>query len=220
MHLSLEPLEARTLPTSGSYTAATVSDLINDSNTANKNGGGTSTMRLTTATTSPYVLTAVDNSADGPTGLPVIKKGDTLTIVGNGDTIERNTASGTADFRLFDVSGGGSLTLESLTLQNGFAFGSGPSAAGGGIYSVGTLVLSGVTVQNNHAFGSTGADATKVGDVGGSGQDAAGGGIWSNGSLTLENGTQILSNLALGGSGGLGLGTPSTCTKFANGGNA
>jgi hypothetical protein len=78
--------------------AATVCDLIADINAANK-AGGSNTITLTAPTTSPYVLTAVDNTTDGATGLPVISVGnkktgaDNLTIVGNSDIIERSTAS-------------------------------------------------------------------------------------------------------------------------------
>jgi hypothetical protein len=128
----LEQLEDRALPSS--FTAFTASDLIADINAANS-AGGTNTITLTAPTTSPYVLTAADNSTDGATGLPVIAKKDTLTIIGNGDTIERSMASGTADFRLFDVANGASLTLQNLTLQNGLAFGSGASVDGGAIYN-------------------------------------------------------------------------------------
>jgi hypothetical protein len=180
---SLELLEDRALPSS--YTTATASDLIADINAANK-AGGTSTITLTAPTTSPYVLSGL-----------VIAKNDTLTILGNGDTIDASHAG-----RLFDVAKGGSLTLESLTLQNGLAFGSGAAAEGGAIYNQGTLVLSGVTVQGNVAQGSDGtyyvdgknARATP-------GNPAAGGGIWSDGSLTLENGTLIENNEAIGGNG-------------------
>src|SRR5262249_47676099 len=93
--LGLEPLEERALPSN--FAAATVADLIADIKAANS-AGGTNTIPLTAPPASPYVLTAVDNQTDGPTGLPVIsggKKPDSLTIVGNGDTIERSTASGT-----------------------------------------------------------------------------------------------------------------------------
>jgi hypothetical protein len=214
VRLRLEQLEDRTLPSN--FFAATVSDLIADINLANKDGG-TDTITLTAPTTSPYVLTAVDNNADGANGLPVIKKA--LTIVGNGDTIERSTASGTPDFRLFDVANGGSLTLQNLTQQNGLAFGWGSAAEGGAIYNQGALVLSGATIQANSAIGSNGAPGVGFNKDGGSGRDAAGGGIWSNGSLTLENGSQILFNLAVGGNGGQGIG-PIQCNKFANGGNA
>jgi hypothetical protein len=185
----LEALEDRMLLST--YYAATASDLIADINAANK-AGGSNTIVLTASSTSPYVLKAVNNSTDGPTGLPVISKKDSLTIIGNGDTIERSTASGTPAFRLFDVASGGSLTLEKLTLQNGLAQqarATGFSADGGAINNQGTLVLSGVTVQFNTASGSRG--------------NAAGGGIWSNGSLTLENSCLVQGNSAVAGVDGV-----------------
>jgi hypothetical protein len=189
LRLNLEQFEDRTLLSS--YTAATVSDLINDINAANA-ASGTNTITLTAPTTSPYVLTAVDNTTDGANGLPVIMKGNTLTIIGDGDTIERSTASGTPAFRLLDLASRGSLTLENLTLQNGLALGSGSAADGGAIYNQGTLVLSAVTVQNNVAQGS--GDKKSTGP-------AAGGGIWSGSSLTLENGTLLQNNQAMGAPG-------------------
>jgi hypothetical protein len=204
----LEQFEDRTLLTS--YTAASVSDLINDINAANT-AGGTNTISLTAPAASPYVLTAVDNTTDGATGLPLIAKKDTLTIIGNGDTIERSTASGTPAFRLFDVPCGASLTLQNLTLQNGLAFGSGVSADGGAIYNQGALVLSAVTVQSNTAHGSDGA-------TGRAGQDGSGGGVWSGSSLTLENGTLVQNNQAIGGAGGFS--KSSLITHAGVGGNA
>jgi hypothetical protein len=191
------------------YSAVTVSDLIADINAANS-AGGTNTITLTAPTSSPYVLTAVNNSTDGPTGLPVIaggnaKQADTLTIVGNGDIIERSTASGTPDFRLFDVANGGSLTLENLTLENGLEVGSGSSAEGGAIYNQGSLILSNlggnVTVQDNIAQGSAGTVQRGKSTPG---NDAQGGGIWSNGSLTADNGSLIQNNQAIGGQGVFG----------------
>ena len=149
---------------------------------------------LVAPTTSPYGLTAVDNSTDGATGLPVIAANDNLTILGNGDTIARSTAAGTPAFRLFDVATGVSLTLENLTLQGGLAFGSGVPAEGGGIYSQGSLDLNGVTVQNNVAQGANQLVAR-------AGINGLGGGIYSSGSLTLEGGTTVQNNQALGGRG-------------------
>src|SRR5262245_58587086 len=148
--LRLEQLEDRALPSA--YTAGSVTDLIADINAANK-AGGTNSIELAANTT--FELTAADNTADGANGLPVIANNDTLTIIGNGDTIERSTASGTAAFRLFDVAKGGSLTLQNLTLQHGLAFGSGSSSEGGAIYNRGALDLNGVTVQANRAEGSS-----------------------------------------------------------------
>jgi hypothetical protein len=214
--LTLERLEDRTLPSS--FTAATVSDLIADINAANA-AGGSNTITLTAPTTSPYVLTRVDNSTDGPTGLPVIsgggKKGaaDNLTIVGNGDTIDGGHVA-----RLFDVAGGASLTLQNLTLQNGHELGSGSSAEGGALFNQGTLVLSGVTVQHNRAEGISGQDGSKRNPSGTAGADASGGGIWSSGALTCENGTVIQDNTALGGNGGAAGLVPGG--HGGNGGNA
>jgi hypothetical protein len=195
--LVLEHLEDRTLPSS--YTAGSVSALITDINAANA-AGGANTIQLTAATTAPYVLTAVNNSTNGATGLPVIAANDNLTILGNGDTIERSTAAGTPDFRLLEVASGGSLTLGNLTLQGGLAqcvglrsgvvVGLGVGDGGGAIFSQGTLVLNGVTVQDNMAVGVLGGET-----------EGAGGGIFSSsGSVTLEGGTIVQNNEALGGS--------------------
>ena len=89
----------------------------------------------------------------GCDGLPVIAANDNLTIVGNGDTIER-TRHGNGPFRLFDVGSDASLTLQNLTLQGGLVETGGEcriSRLGGAIYNEGALTLSGVTVANNQA---------------------------------------------------------------------
>jgi hypothetical protein len=207
----LEQLEDRTLPSN--YTAASVSALIHDINAANQHGGS-NTIMLAAATT--FQLTTVNDTTDGPTGLPIIAVNDNLTIVGNGDTIERSTASGTPAFRLFDVASGASLTLKNVTLQGGLEQGAGLSAEGGAILNQGTLDLNGVTIQNNIARGQNGASYSAYG------QQAKGGGIYSNGALTLEGGTTVQNNHALGGAGAAG--RPGTYTGVAlrggNGGDA
>ena len=79
--LFLEHLEDRALL--ASYTALTVSDLIADINAANT-AGGANTITLTAPTTSPYVLTAINNNTNpiagqpwyGANGLPVIAAND------------------------------------------------------------------------------------------------------------------------------------------------
>src|SRR5262249_44102488 len=115
----------------------------------------------------------------GATGLPVIAAGDSLTIVGNGDTIERREAAETPAFRLFAVDGGAALTLQNLTLQGGRASGTGVEAEGGAIYNQGSLGLNGVTVQKDYA--------------------TRGGGIWSRGSLALAGCTVQYNNATQGG---------------------
>src|SRR6516225_9663118 len=114
--LTLERLEDRTLPSS--YTPGSVADLIAHINAANQYGGS-NTITLVAGKT--FSLTAVNNTTDGATGLPIIAANDNLTILGNGDTIQRSTAKSTPAFRLFDVAVGASLTLQNLTAQNGLA---------------------------------------------------------------------------------------------------
>ncbi|HKB39511.1 MAG TPA: hypothetical protein VKD72_23950, partial [Gemmataceae bacterium] len=162
---TVEHLEVRNVLST--FTAATVGDLIADINAANAQGGK-NTINLTSTT---YTLTAVDNTTDGPTGLPVIAPGDQLTIDGNGATITRSAGR----FRLLDVAADASLTLNDLTLQNGFAFGSGVAAEGGGIFSQGKLTLNDVTMTINSAVGASGT----AGNPGTDGQDAAGGAIFA-----------------------------------------
>ncbi len=171
-----------------SWTAANVADLIADINAANR-AGGSNTILLAPNTT--FDLTAVNNTTNGPNGLPVIAARNNLSIVGQGgDIIQRHPSQ--VYFRLFDVAGGGALGLSQVTLQNGEIRASTTYAgAGGAIYSQGTLVLDGVTVQNNVVWG---LDATAI---------AAGGGIWSSGTLTLRNGTLIKGNEAWGGGVGV-----------------
>src|SRR6516164_10028572 len=107
----LEMLEERTLLSN--YTAGTVTDLIGDINAANA-AGGTNTITLTAASSSPYIL-------DNTTGaLPDIMANDNLTINtidGANRTIERSSSA--SAFRLFAVDSGASLTLQNLTLTGG-----------------------------------------------------------------------------------------------------
>src|SRR5262245_5229420 len=93
----LETLEGRTL--FASYNASTVADLITAINAANASTGA-DTITLSAGKT--FSLTAVDHNTNGATGLPaIVAGGGPLTILGNGDTIERSAAAGTPGFRLF-----------------------------------------------------------------------------------------------------------------------
>jgi hypothetical protein len=198
-----------------SYTAVTVSDLIADINAANAAGGSNT---ITLAKKSTFTLTQVNNTTDGPTGLPVIASGDNLTIVGNNDTIQRNTASGTPDFRLFDVASSASLTLNNLTLQKGAALGSGNGADGGAIYSNSSLALSSVTLTGNVAEDAGGAVYIAAGSGASLGQDTftyntaygvgaanlalAGGAIYVGGALNSSGDTFENNGFSSSGLGG------------------
>jgi hypothetical protein len=193
----LELLEERTVLSN--YTAANVADLIADINAANL-AGGSNTIAMVAGNT--FTLAAVNNTTDGGNGLPIVVAGDNLTIVGNGDTIARSTATGTPGFRLFEVAAGASLALANVTVQGGAVYGS-----GGGIYSSGSLTLTNVTLSSNSARGFDAYwDPTipPYGGYAGPGGDAYGGGLYvAGGTATLTN-TILSSNSATGGGGGQG----------------
>src|SRR5262245_30147052 len=114
-YLSLELLEDRTVP--AIFSATSVPELIAAIDAANQTAEADA---ITLAAGTTFTLSTVNNSTNGPTGLPTIAANSgNLTIVGNGDIIERSTATGTPAFRLFDIAAGASLILENLTLQGG-----------------------------------------------------------------------------------------------------
>lgn len=164
----LEALEDRWQPSDLPYpVASTVSELVADINYAN-NTGGTFTINLNPA-----------NDFELYTYLPVVgsSKAVDLTIIGNGGTIER---VGSQSFNLVSVAAGASLTLDNVTLQNGYV----ASGLGGAIYNSGTLTIRDSTLSGNHVSGRS-----------------AGGAILNNGTLAVI-GSTFTANYADGGHGG------------------
>jgi hypothetical protein len=137
-----------------------------------------------------------------------------LTITGgNGSPSESVTPGNQGG----DIFNGGTLTLQNDVIQNGFVHGfvGGPAARGGGIFNAegqsgaagASLTLSNVFIENNEARGADGQDgAPFLGASGSPGGFGAGGGLFndSNATVTIQNGTQIINNIALGGKGGNG----------------
>ncbi|GBD26796.1 hypothetical protein HRbin30_02138 [bacterium HR30] len=130
-----------------------------------------------------------DTGAEDDLDIAGASTAGTLTIQGNGATIERSTAvlcdpNGSVvagEFRIVHVLSGGNLTLQNVTVENGCADGAGfPANSGGGIFvpSGGTLTVTTGTISNNSA-------------------GRFGGGIFNNnvGTVTLTNST-IKSNSA------------------------
>jgi hypothetical protein len=146
--------------------ACNVPALINAINLANGSVGADT---LNLAAGCIYTLTAVDNTAGGPNGLPHVTT--EITINGNGATIQRG--GGAPNFRIFYVAGLsnaglGNLTLNDVTVRNGNP---GAGYGGGGIYNSGRLTLDSSTISGNSA-------------------DFGGGGILNwGGTLTLVNST-------------------------------
>ncbi len=175
--------------------------------TCNPTGGTPYTIVLDGTAT--YTLTAVHNNFYGPNGLPPISS--TITIQGNGATIERSTAGGTPNFRFFYVSGDGAdtynptgdLTLQNVTLKNGKEVGGaggtstanaggggGGAGLGGAIFNRGGLHVINSTLTGNSAQGGKGGDRTSNTGNGGGG----GGGISGKGGNSMSD--------AAGGGGG------------------
>jgi hypothetical protein len=127
---------------------------VNAINAANANGSLADTICLANST---YTFLTASNSI----ALPSITT--PITIVGNGAVLERG--SGAPQFRAFNVTTSGSLTLQNLTLRNFHAGG----GNGGAVQNTGSLTLDGVTVTGNSARFA--------------------GGIHSNGTLTIANST-------------------------------
>ena len=199
--LRLESLENRTLLSTFTISNGDVAGLIAAIHAADTDNHNNT---IALAAGGSYVLSAVNNTTDGPTGLPVVGTGwHSLLIQGNGATITRDSASGTPAFRLLNVAAGAELVVDDLTLSNGLE--TGPAAQGGGIYSQGNLILASAVVQGNSAQGSNGADGGAANVNGGSGGSAQGGGIYqAGGSVSLVQQTVLTNNQAVGGKGGNG----------------
>jgi hypothetical protein len=189
--------------------ASTVSQLNADINYANT-AGGTFTINLQPNTT-------FTNGQQVIGGAKTVN----LTIIGNGDTIDGNHVS-----RLFGVASGSSLTLNQLTLQNGYIY----ADDGGAIYNEGTLTISGCNFTNNTSWysgyissllgGDGGAiyngigtvvinNSTLDGNIATGSRQAFGGAIYN------ESGTVRISNTTLNGNSAGGFGSDDF---FAEGG--
>jgi Divergent InlB B-repeat domain len=184
-----------------------------------------------------YTLTAVDNHWYGPNGLPPITS--SITVEGNGSTIERSSAMATPPFRLFYVaadpanpntfdyivpagssSGGGQLTLRDLTLSGGFAKGGDSDGGGGGggfggaIFNQGIVVIEDATLSDNTAQGGSAIDSSagpSGGGIGSSSTSALAGGFGPGTFAGASGGSG-----AGGGGGGAGFATGESGTPTAN----
>src|SRR5215475_11830927 len=175
-----------------------------------------------------YSLQIVDNTTDGQNGLPLIT--GSIRIQASADdpptVIERG--SGAQGFRIFQVSAGGKLTLEGITVQRGSSlnaaaiFNRGVTTLQdtiitenrsdeGAIINVGTLnVFRSVIANNgtrfgpglggilNEAGGNLLIEDSTIAHNGGDG----GGGIQNRGTLVVRNSSIIFNIAGTSGSGG------------------
>jgi len=99
-----------------------VTKLIVAINNANKNPSVEVVINLAQDCT--YILASINNFTDGRNGLPSIASN--IVINGNSATIMRSMGGGIHRFRLFHISESGKLTINNLTLKNGYASDDGP----------------------------------------------------------------------------------------------
>ncbi|MEP7359227.1 MAG: choice-of-anchor Q domain-containing protein, partial [Anaerolineales bacterium] len=153
----------------------------------------------------------------GPTAFIITT---TVTIQGNGATLEHQPPAG--ELRFFLVAAPGSLTLASLTLRHGRVQGAagangasladpggqGGVAQGGAIFNInGVLTLDGVNFIDNVVQGGPGGHGFNAsptsGSTGGDGGGASGAAIYSAGPFSLVGaGSTFIGNQAYGGAGG------------------
>lgn len=116
-----------------------------------------SSLSLTSGCT--YALTTANNTTDGGNALPVIT--GSVSIAGNGATITR---SATAQFRLFDVASGGSLSLSRMTISHGLA--DDGVNGGGAIFSRGPLTVTSTMFSGNSSPAATGTSGGAINSSG------------------------------------------------------
>jgi len=103
-----------------------------------------------------------------------------LTIIGNGDTID-----GGHQNRMFVVASGSSLTLDQVTLQNGYVY----AGYGGAIYNSGRL-----TISNSILSGNTSLDRSDYLSA----LRGVGGAIYNNGGTVIIESSILSDNLSTG----------------------
>ncbi len=145
---------------------------------SNNNGVGLDIINLTES--SSYELETKNDSIYGPNGLPIINS--EIVINGKSSTILRNS---TDKFRILTVEYPGNLTINHLTIRDGYISDSTGNYGGGGILNLGGFVsLNYSNIINNQA------------------ESNGGGGIWQGGNNSSTNITNSeISNNKVGTSG-------------------
>ena len=179
---------------------------------ANHNGAGSDD--VINLTLSTYTLLVSDNTrANGDNGLPMIvdaASAGTLTINGNGATIERDSSA--PAFRLIEIASGGNLTLNNLTLDGGHAKNNGGVFynKGGAVFNGGTLAVNGSTFSDNTAdyYGgglyNTGSATVIDSTFSGNASSGYGGGIDNDGGTLIVTGSTFTHDRATYGGSALG----------------
>jgi CSLREA domain-containing protein len=173
---------------------------IQETNASSAANGNTISFTLA----APAVITL--NSA-----LPDINTNLIVTGPGaNSLTVQRNSAGGTPNFRIFTINSGKTVQISDLTIANGnVVAGNLPENSGGGILNAGTLTLTNSVVSGNTAARFGGGILVFLGTLTVSnsvilGNNAeSGGGVASIGGTTNIDQSTIKNNLATSSGAGL-----------------
>jgi predicted outer membrane repeat protein len=181
VRLTVEVLEPRELP-------ATITVL----SLADGPSSGPLTLRGGISSASPGDTIVFDPSLSGtidlnPSAGGTLTINKNVTIEGPGITIEGGSQPGSGNVQDFSIASGASVTLEDLTISNGYTPG-----YGGAIDNGGTLALIGCTLSSNQAGGGGGAiynhGTLTISDSTLSGNSAPhGGAIDNKGTLTISD---------------------------------
>jgi hypothetical protein len=138
-------------------------------------GSGDDTITL--APGAIYILTAVGDTTDGPSGLPSIS--GALTLDGNGATLMRGSAPDIPIFRVLRIAATGSVNVTGLTVSNG--------STHGGILNAGSLTLTNSTVSGNTGGGVSNTGTLRLVDsvVSHNASGGFGGGVFNGGTSEL-----------------------------------
>jgi hypothetical protein len=142
---------------------------------------------------------------------------------GGTQVVERSTAGGTPNFRIFQIQSGVTASLNNLTISNGQD--NGPSG-GGGIKNDGTLAVTNSTISGNTALSGSGGGIYASGSltvttstVTGNTANIRGGGIHKEGFGTLTVTNSIVSGNSAGNGGGISSESSVTVTNSTVSGN-
>ncbi len=139
------------------------------------------------------------------TALPELSSDMTITGPGaNLLTVQRSSAGGTPNFRIFRINSGKTVLISGLTMSNGNVDGGFPGNLGGGILTEGTLTVTNSTISGNTATVSGGGICVLLGtltvnsSIIAGNNATSGGGIYNLSGLTLDNST-VSGNRTRGG---------------------
>lgn len=157
------------------------------------NSGDTVTFAIPTgdagynATTGVYTITLTG-------GELAIGKNFTITGAANKIVLQRSSAGGTPEFRIFDITAG-VVSLTNLTMSGGDVElqAAGAPSDGGGVYNAGQLTMRNCTLVGDGGgrgggfFNAATATVTNCTFAGNNSQFNGGGGIFNAGSLTVDS---------------------------------